>query len=314
MLIFQYKTGNLPQQQVTPPGIDNNYFSVATDGTNWVISGRDSLGGGTWHSTDRVNWARSTTVIPAARLGLRHVATDGAGTWLALPVSGSQIYKSTDNGDTWIEKTPPPGFGTSQKRVGYLSWANRWVIVGVDQAQSDDGGETWQDMTLANLGWQVLLISSTRALIHGDTFYPRQTISPFAWQQINAAGNVSNVKGGWYEPSLDKYFFTTNIGKIGVSPGLSYEPEDPTPWALYDIDTSSTTRIDFVFQSPTENHLFVCDNNGKWYKPEGGSIDPYDAWVEITSGDFFGASAGRYAASDGNHYVVVCANAEVYTK
>jgi hypothetical protein len=172
-----------------------------------ILVARSTDNGQTWTDPVPLN-----TNADSDLFGDRHpqLATDGAGTWIAVWVNAASdldIYlaRSTDNGQTWTD----PEFLTDPDIVGFNQYpqvttdgAGNWIVVwvsrdtlgdtiGIDDdilvARSTDNGETWTDPAALN----TTAFTDTQA--HTDRFPQVTTDRAGRWI---AVWNSPNTLGG----------------------------------------------------------------------------------------------------------------------
>lgn len=126
--------GDLPARNVT---------DVVKIGSRYLAA----LPGGLYASPDGAIW----TKIDTAPVGLTILSTNGT---IVLAGVGTQIYKSTDNGDTWTAVSNPNQFSTAQPRT--FAYNGDVILAGLTGggiARSADAGETWNQIgSAAGLG------------------------------------------------------------------------------------------------------------------------------------------------------------------
>ncbi len=136
-----------------PGGGEMHAVAYSPLGDRWISVGRDLVSGATAIFTSDDDGATWSTFNPTPTGRLLGIATDGAGTWVAVGQTVTTypgnhlIVRSTDNGNTWIVDAAVPVLnqlhGIATDRNG------RWVAVGQNNAVrgvvlvSTDNGATW---------------------------------------------------------------------------------------------------------------------------------------------------------------------------
>jgi hypothetical protein len=109
-------------------GYVNNFRSVATDGTNWILCGEQD---GLQKTTEPLNGSSTVfTVKTTGTSGKNFVdVAYGNGTFLAIANDGI-VIKSVDGGDTWAAAATLTGEPSSAK-IRYISSYDIWLITTV---------------------------------------------------------------------------------------------------------------------------------------------------------------------------------------
>lgn len=129
--------------------------AVAYSGTanRWIAVGRDTVAGGTAIFTTTDDGASWSTQLPTATGRLLGVATDGAGTWVAVGQTittypgADLVLRSVDDGATWVQIALP--VVVNQLHAVATDGSGRWVAAGQDNSVkgivvvSLDNGASW---------------------------------------------------------------------------------------------------------------------------------------------------------------------------
>jgi len=120
-----------------------NGVFVISGTTNYFLRSTDL--GLTWQS------------VPSGT-GTYPIVTDGAGTWvsLATPTTSRNVVRSTDNGATFVNNVNGLPVAGSWYNMAYRF--NRFIAPSYSTAggrllTSTDGGLTWNQIVISNLGW-----------------------------------------------------------------------------------------------------------------------------------------------------------------
>lgn len=134
--------------------VSADLFGVCWSGTTFIAVGNTSGGNTTVTVSSNGTVWTDRSFANASGLAFVAVASNGAGVVIAVGILTSSgqagIYKSTDNGATWAQKTAPQSFDPSI----CIAYAGGLFVAGGSQGRcytSSDNGETWVQRA-TNLG------------------------------------------------------------------------------------------------------------------------------------------------------------------
>jgi hypothetical protein len=174
------------------------------------------------------------------------VATDGAGTWVAVGGSG-KIASSTD-GINWTQRTSQ--FSTTA--ISFVAYGGgTWVAVGGSgKVSTSTDGSTWTAVTTATSGWSTSY--NIGHVAYGNGY----------WVGINSNGTLrstTNPSGAWtsrtvplgtgqhyadYHPAIGSGIWTLGT-ETGTSSGSLGSSTDAQTWTARSAATSSTADTQF---------------------------------------------------------------------
>lgn len=184
---------------------------------------------------------------------------DSYGRLKELVILGAEVYKSTDKGESWTKMSENDkqmetfggtyGWVFSQIRVDPVN-ENKVFIMGINTAQSEDGGKTWK-----------IVKNENNARIHGDNH------------------------GLWIDPSDTNYILISNDGGIIVS----YDGGKNWKNFFKEIPTTQFYNVSYDMAMPFNIHGSVQDEgsmgaNVSW-QAGSGIDDKKNGWHFVPGGE-----------------------------
>ncbi|HSD64022.1 MAG TPA: T9SS type A sorting domain-containing protein [Ignavibacteriaceae bacterium] len=222
--------------------------------------------------------------------------------------SGNGIYKSTDNGDTWVREAK--GIHSTDAK-SFLN-LDPLIIVGTYECgafSSPDSGKTWHPYTNMNLARGVIRFAEGSALFAATNANGllRSRDGGVTWQQV-----LTSVS--------DLYYFTVaahgnTVLAASYSSGAFRSTDDGTTWtsigsSLIDPDIDNFTFIDSTIYAATTYTGFIfrsTDDGITWVQSSNGLTNHSSVHRVIKAGNYFFASAndGIYRSTDGLNWNLV---------
>jgi photosystem II stability/assembly factor-like uncharacterized protein len=178
-----------------------------------------------------------------------------------LVILGAEVYKSTDKGESWIKMSENDkqmesfggtyGWVFSQIRVDPNN-ENKIFIMGLNIAESEDGGKTWKNIPGGN---------SPDTRIHGDNH------------------------GMWIDPSDSNYILNANDGGVVVT----YDGGKTWKNFFKEIPTTQFYNVTYDMATPFNIHGSVQDEgsmgaNVSW-QPWNNIVDKKNGWHFVPGGE-----------------------------
>ena len=262
------------------------------------------------------NWTFINTTLPT---DVRAIAVMGNSLFIAT-VSG--IYRSDDNGITWVNKSAgfPAGtslYMTTLAATGTTIFAAIQVSTPITLIRSTDNGETWtlQTSGLTCGGINTILATETAVFTGGGSNKKgvfRSTNNGDTWQQ---------VKNGmyYYQSGTPNYAYAPNINALGFngtdlytgtlnSQGVWKTSDNGDNWVLTNTSTRSNATYSSVVGdgstvyagTGTNGILRSTDNGANWISSNNG-IDVYGEVrsLMVSAGSVLaGTKAGIYRTAN----------------
>lgn len=266
----------------------------------WVAVGKNSDdANGAWaSSTDGANW----TITQQGTVGIwSAVATDGAGTWMAVSENNNGgntgancLMVSTDDGASWQTKPCTSDFSSGLKGGNYTSVAygqhggdHIWVVAGENgMARSTDNGDTWTAVDPSPFGGDG---STGRYVAHGNGVWlaiegGHATDNTFV---KSVDGGVTWTEGGVQQPAEVAASIATDWRALAYGDGV---------WIAMADETSDN--------SPSGKILKSTDDGASWQVLTRASGSITDAVSNLAVGQTtYSIAYGQdvFVAVAGNH-------------
>lgn len=283
----------LPALNTTMFGIDNQdnlFFAVTNNGYGNIY--RSVNKGDSWSIIADSLSTSSFYCLCTSSLGDIYAGASG-------------IYKSPDNGDTWIDMNP--GLDARKEIISFVGSANGSLFVGTHYAgvwRSDDKGNTWKQKTTGLTTYYSFQITENAV---GDLLYssyiPGNPYKGIIFRSVNngdfwtqVAMNGTDLYTKIKQHNSDTIWAT---GRFGGAV-LSYSINNGETWtdrpipsfsAIWDIEL--TTGPTIFLGSESEGVSRSYDGGKSWIEGVGNSIPWYGNVIEVetdTGGYLFAAT------------------------
>ena len=239
-------------------------YSVAWGNNVWMAGGQN---GKLWRSTDGSTWSEvdmsGATGWYTTGVDIRHLASDGSGTWLCD--NHDQIFKSTDDGASWTKvydtaDSPVSDSNYLVRGIAYSTYSgtSRWVVLVRKSGNTRVIHATAADTS----SWSL-------ATVGGSAVSGVNLIDAVA-RQVVAGGATVIITAG------DNFARSTDGGQ---------------DWTKYSSDSDDLTR--------TDARDLATDGNGTWVVVHDAgrvSVNTNDGtagnWAEQTGGQLTFPSSG----------------------
>ena len=222
---------------VIPIGTGRNLRAIGINpgnAGNIIVAGEK---GTIFRSTNSgLNWQNVS--LPDTTISFTDISKKGlyfSSNILCLVGSGGKIYKSTDNGATWIQKTSGT---TSNLRSIYFQTTDSVAVAGDNGTikVSSNGGESW--------------------------FSDANFNSP-SGRNFKAVSLINRYKGTYSAISDSMFFISKDAISVGIDPVSSTIPEQFYLYQNYPNPFNPETKIKFQISKHAEVKLVVFDIQGK---------------------------------------------------
>jgi len=300
--------------QWTSMGPEGGYIKCMTRSASALYAVTGMYGYAIYKSTDSGNsWSYiNSTNLPS---DIRSIAVIGNMLFLG---TGSGLYRSDDNGLTWVLKTN--GFPGTAHWVNKLAVSDTTLFAAATSSKilrSTDYGETW---TVQNTGITCndiyALVATGTAIFTGGGSNKkgvfRSTNNGNSWQQVTT-GMAYWFNGGWVQgsyPNVQSLGFNGTdlyVGSNGYQ-GIWKSSDNGTNWVLTNPATRSNQIYNAVlgdgatvYAASHINGIFRSADNGASFTTSNAGIDIYyGATTLLVDGSsvFTGTRAGLYKTID----------------
>src|SRR5579871_3511854 len=287
---------------------DTGVMRTIDGGKTWTSVLPDAQVGGVWLAFDPdnpKNLYAGTRPIAAGGRGGGGFAPGGRGAApVTTPATDSQIYRSTDEGATWIKTSPAglPGgnFGSISLAVAPGTKGLRvYDYVAQGMFRSDDGGEHWvrvsDDPRLIGGGQfhDVIVDPRNASIVFAtQTSLYRSTDAGRTWESYVGAPSGADFNSVWIDPTNDNYMI------LGVDQGAEISMDAGRTWStwfnqptgqMYNVSTDHGFPF-FLYSAQQDSGTIATPISGRggqityrdWYTTNGFESarivpDPADA-------------------------------------
>ena len=301
---------NTMYEIVFDPFTPNKIYGAASnlhDISTWNAVGNNSgsVGGVVVSTNDGVNWSKLGSGFPAepcTDIMIDRSSTAGHITlWATSYYTG--VYKSTDGGATWVQKSNGVGRGANHHayHIAQDSAGNLYCLVAglstntfADHGglyRSTDGGETWTDITASRFSWP-----TDMAIVDASTIYVsaaagngygndqsliwKTTDGGTTWTQMlsDASSQIQN----WHTPS---YAHTNSVDLFPGNPNIVFCSSGYHGlWVSLDAGATWSPYPNLPFQGPTNVSFDPADPTMMYVTTFGGGV--WKGWyLPIAPGD-----------------------------
>jgi photosystem II stability/assembly factor-like uncharacterized protein len=213
-------------------------------------------------------------------------------------VKPAQLFKSTDEGQTWTEIKIPPFEGRVAVAIAMHTNAQRFYIIGSDLEhgsglfRSDDGGATWKHMAgkdtrisngQGNYSSGVFVDSQNPDILYTvSTAMYRSTDGGVTFQAFKGAPGGEDYHKLWIDPTNGKRMV------VGSDQGATVTLDDGRTWSLwytenvaqvYHVATDSQYPY-WIMAAQQDTGAVMVDSRGTW-----GQVNFTD-WSPLPSSEF----------------------------
>ena len=297
-MVFIVGAGQSPAQtwEATSGPLGGPARTIAIDSTGEVFVGSR---GGIFHSTNGDTWQKTGGNVSSSFLTSMLVSADS--NHLFVGTTNAGLFKSTDNGNTWIRQNSVLPTSNVQAISNGL---NGELLVGSDRDgvfRSPDNGESWNEF---NNGLADLRIFAVAQSANGD-FYAgtiatgiyRYVDSDTTW--ISVSGGLGNKRIAWLEAfGSDEMLAGTGSGVYKIAAG-------DTAWTQFgnNIGFVNSLFLDTPGQifATTLNGVFLYDTaSDSWNSRSNGvtNLRTWDVVSNATGNLFLVSDAGIFRSQD----------------
>ncbi len=321
LVLFNFNINRLIAQWISSGPAGGYTRCIAQSGaTMYAVTGQFTTGTSFYTSVDGGN---SWTLVAGTTLpgDVRAMEISGSSVFLG---TGSGLYRSDDNGLTWVEKTN--GFPSGPKWINHLAVSGTTIFAaGTNEGllRSMDNGENW---TVVNNGlsdtYLYSLTANSSAIFAGtgDQMLGvfRSTDNGNSWQ-LASNGMEYYDSGIWYSgyaPVITamKFAGTVLYAGTGESQGIWKSADNGDNWVFTGMETMDYSQITAI--NGNESVVFAgtlmgggiirsSDNGQTWFESNTG-ISNYGQVTTLLSsgGSFFAATQGGIfkTMNDGNSW------------
>ncbi len=260
-----------------------------------------------------LNITNSQQWISSGLNGKKVVSFASIGNFLISGTRSLGIYRSTDNGQTWMKVS---NGDLDLAYIDAMTVVNDIVIVGTNIGGraiyiSSDSGLTWNPVYSSVEALVPALISRNDTIFAGtlyggafrstnagaswthlgsEVFYPAFILS-MLWSDDNLyAGTHSNYSGMWKSTDFGSTWYTVNSGL----------PKDPTSGIIRDV-SSIAAKGNTIFAGTSWAGCYRSTNNGTYWDSINSGLPPLTYVYTLTTNDsdiYLGTFGGVYQSID----------------
>lgn len=188
--------------------------------------------------------------------------------------TGSDIYASSDNGDTWVSKFYP-GINKSTQALGYDDGLFAVGVNGSGVYKSLDNAETWQltetDVLNTETSYESILVSGDTIIVstHDAEIFVSKD-EGVTWADISIQGDY------YFTYSLE--YFSDKL-YAATSKGLLLSEDLGLNWTFFNNDKSPVHGIivdnNKIYSATSKGVYVTSDVRDEWYMANDGFGEPY---------------------------------------
>jgi len=308
MLFFCLSTGKVYSQWVST-GPDGGFirFITGSDDSLYAITGFTGIGDAIYTSIDNGN---SWTILQSTSIPENKSTLVKIGNSLFLGTTNAGIYRSDDNGLTWMAKL-------ANSNITGIAASGTSIFAGTGQGmfRSDDNGDSWSTIN-DGLGVPApyiysLVATETDVYIGaGDNLgIFHSTDNGNTWTPSSNGMGV-NSGGTWYYPDVTSLSFVGTDLYAGTdgAEGIWKSTDYGINWELTNADTYNYAGIKAIVGDQSaifaltslQGVLRSTDQGANWSEVNNGIDIYFDSRTLFMNGDglFVGTKAGIYHSAD----------------